>query len=387
MNRPSRAMSPSAPHWSQPPSIPQPSSSRRLGGLVDESQTISSPATGIPDKQLKAYKRQAFDIAFDHNFARLKEFKQEFGDTDVPFHSKGVYRVGDKTIDWKKYSGLGKWCSKMRTQIRVYQAKKVASQLSLSQDTQLFQLGFCMDPIRYLSTKPIWNEKYYQQLQAFYQEHGHSKVPNSSSKVLSRWVSRLQEADQRKQQGEPTTLTDQHIAQLNQLELQWNPPKKSSFEENARKWLGYKAEHGQAPPSSHPLGKWVSNTRLKYLDFQTGRPTPLTQTHVDQLTEWGFPWKSNQKRQKVSERKTFDERLHHLKEYKATFGDTLVPQAYPGLGTWVNSMRTSFKLLLEGKQSAMTEERLEKLRQVGFSFETQFNKSGKAASRQKAPEE
>jgi hypothetical protein len=212
-----------------------------------------------------------------------------------------------------------------------------------------------MDPIRHLSTTPVWNQDYYQQLQAFHQEHGHSNVPNTPRTRLARWVSRLQEAEQCKKQGEPTTLTDEHIAQLNQLELQWNPEKKSSFEESLQKWLSYKAEHGQTPPASHPLGKWVSNTRMKYVDFQTGRPTPMTQAHVNQLTKWGFQWKSKRKTQEVSsERKTFDERLQNLKAYKATFGDTLVPPTYPGgLGTWVIYLRTSFKLLLEGKKSAM----------------------------------
>jgi hypothetical protein len=89
------------------------------------------------------------------------------------------------------------------------------------------------------------------------------------------------------------------------------------------------------------------------------------------LTEFGFQWKSKYKTPQVSERKTFDERMRDLKEYKAKFGDTEVPHAYPGLGRWVNSMRRDYKLLLEGRKSAMTQERFEKFRQVGFSFEKQ----------------
>jgi hypothetical protein len=206
MNRPSRAMSPSTPHLSQPPSIPPPSSSRRQGALVDDSQTrrtrTSSATTreGMPDKRFKAEKRQLFDCVFEPNFVRLKEFKQEYGDTDVPFR-QGVYRIGDKTIDWNKYNGLGKWCSETRSQLKFFQASEDTSHLSSVRAAQLRQLGFCMDPIRHLSTLPVWKEKYYQQLQAFHREHGHSKVPSKPSTGFVAWIYKIQEAYQRILQG------------------------------------------------------------------------------------------------------------------------------------------------------------------------------------------
>jgi hypothetical protein len=264
---------------------------------------------------------------------------------------------------------LGRWCSETRVQLELYQAKKDVSQLSSIQASQLRQLRFCMDPIRNLSTKPVWNENYYQQLQAFYQVYGHSKVPCKPCTGFVSWVSKLREAYQRKQQGGQTTLTDQHIARLDHLEFQWKPRQRSTFQKNATKWLAYKAEHGQEPTSEYALGKWVYDTRRKFSDFQAGRPTPLTQANVDQLTEWGFKWKSKYKTPQV----TFDKRMLDLKEYKAKFGDTVVPQAYPGLGAWVRTMRKDYNLLLEGRKSAMTEERLEKLRQAGFHFEIVAN--------------
>jgi hypothetical protein len=298
MNRPSMAMPPlHAPHLGDPLSIqiggycdylgastiPPPSSSRP-GALVDDSQRTAPPATttteaaytGMPvvhpqtPKQLKADKRQEYQ-PFEKYILLLKGFKQEFGDTDVPYR-QGVYRIGDKTIDWTKYSGLGKWCSEMRLQLNIYKASKDASQLSSIQASQLRQLGFCMDPIRNLSTKPVWDENHYQQLQAFHQEHGYPYVLFTPSTRLARWVSRLQKAYQRKQEGQQTTLTDQHIARLQKLEFQWNPLKKSAFEVNATKWLAYKAEHGQEPTSEYALGKRVYLTRKNTWTFKRDDP-------------------------------------------------------------------------------------------------------------------
>lgn len=63
-------------------------------------------------------------------------------------------------------------------------------------------------------------------------------------------------------------------------------------------------------------------------------------------------------------------RYQELKEYKARNGDCNVPMRkdQPRLGEWVGQQRKAYKLKKEGKQSAMTDERMEKLNKIGFTW-------------------
>ena len=63
--------------------------------------------------------------------------------------------------------------------------------------------------------------------------------------------------------------------------------------------------------------------------------------------------------------------MEELKEYKQKFGDTLVPQAYPGIGEWVARMRYDYKKYMNGEKSCITPKRVEALQQVGFVFDKQ----------------
>ena len=70
-------------------------------------------------------------------------------------------------------------------------------------------------------------------------------------------------------------------------------------------------------------------------------------------------------------------RYQELKEYKARTGDCNVPmrKGQPQLGEWVGQQRKAYKLKKEGKQSAMTEERMEKLNKIGFTWQLRKRKS------------
>lgn len=75
-------------------------------------------------------------------------------------------------------------------------------------------------------------------------------------------------------------------------------------------------------------------------------------------------------RKKLQNKAWFD-RFEELKKYKEDHGDCLVPQKYPpnpSLGTWVNKQRMEYKLLMDKNKSSMTEERLEALKNIGFTW-------------------
>jgi hypothetical protein len=266
----------------------------------------------------------------------------------------------------------------MRTQLKVHQVSPASSLLSTEQALQLKTIGFCMIPTRYKQQLPnrkgFWNDTRYLELQAFYQLHGHGRVPVGKPKTSLRyWLDKMQTAYQELQQGRPTSLTPQDITKLNSCGFELAKNKSYSFDERSTQWLAFKAKHddGEDPLANSGLGRWIQHTRKKHVDFLEGNKTTLTRKQVDRLTEWGFQWKSNFPTPKFTPRKTFEERLVELAAYKIEYGDTLVPQIFPGLGIWVASMRKDYAKLQRGEKSFMTAERIATLRDAGFVFERQ----------------
>ena len=73
----------------------------------------------------------------------------------------------------------------------------------------------------------------------------------------------------------------------------------------------------------------------------------------------------------------FSARYQDLKEYKARNGDCNVPMRKddPKLGEWVGQQRRAYRLKMDGKQSAMTDERMEKLNNIGFTWRLRKRKT------------
>jgi len=64
-------------------------------------------------------------------------------------------------------------------------------------------------------------------------------------------------------------------------------------------------------------------------------------------------------------------RYHELKAYKEANGHCNVPKRYadnPALGTWVSNQRSLRRIMLEGKPSHMTPDRIQLLEDLGFDW-------------------
>ncbi len=101
----------------------------------------------------------------------------------------------------------------------------------------------------------------------------------------------------------------------------------------------------------------------------------MSDYRIQLLEEIGFqfsvvPHSERQNAWKVK----FDE----LKAYKSIVGNCDVPQAYktnPALGKWVSKQRDAYRDFHSGKQSSMTQEKINLLESIGFRF---FIGKGKA---------
>ena len=66
-------------------------------------------------------------------------------------------------------------------------------------------------------------------------------------------------------------------------------------------------------------------------------------------------------------------RFAELVAYAEEHGDCNVPRRFEAnkeLGHWVKRQRTEYRLLMEGRTSSMTEERIANLNEIGFVWDT-----------------
>jgi Helicase associated domain len=57
-----------------------------------------------------------------------------------------------------------------------------------------------------------------------------------------------------------------------------------------------------------------------------------------------------------------------LCQFQNENGHCTVPQKYPVLGQWVHTQRNNYRALVHGKKSALTQERIQQLKSIGFDF-------------------
>ena len=143
-----------------------------------------------------------------------------------------------------------------------------------------------------------------------------------------------------------------------------------------------------------PLGRWVESQRKQYRQYleakETGAPSAgaMNDDRVALLEGIGFVWtvrKSSSKKSPGYHKSglTWDQRLDQLSAYRDANGDCDVPHNYelePQLGRWVSNQRTAYALYQQNKYSPLTQERIEALDAIGFSWTSPFRKNGKRKS-------
>ena len=134
--------------------------------------------------------------------------------------------------------------------------------------------------------------------------------------------------------------------------------------------VAYKIEKGDCDvprrSKKNPLlSAWVRNQRAQYKLLKGGNKSSMTKERLKKLESIGFDWH-------LSPLQVFwTDMIKSLESFKAETGHCNVPQNFsknPKLGTWVSCQRTKFNLLMDGKKSSMTEERMRQLNKIGFDW-------------------
>jgi hypothetical protein len=130
----------------------------------------------------------------------------------------------------------------------------------------------------------------------------------------------------------------------------------------------FKDAHGhcQVPHNwegNSSLAHWVNNQRYQYKLRIESEHSSLTSEREEALERLGFVWNPRDS--------IWEERMNELASYVTDKGHANVPKSYPAnptLAAWVKCQRRQFKLFSKGVNSAMTKDRIIKLKELGFVF-------------------
>jgi hypothetical protein len=266
------------------------------------------------------------DAAWEEMFAALVEYKNEYGDCDVP-------------QSWEKVEGLGAWANRQR------QLHK-KGRLGEDRIERLEKIGF------------VWNlsearwEKMFAALIDYRNEYGDCDVPQSWSKIegLGQWVG-IQRQSYRK-----GNLSEERIKRLEDIGFHWNKLE-AYWEKMFAALVEYKNGHGDCLVSRswnkvEGLGQWVDRQRHSY------KKGKLSESRIERLEAIGFIWNFSDAH--------WEEMFAALVEYKNGHGNCDVPQRRAndeGLSKWVVSQRQAHK------KGNLSENRIRRLEGIGFRWD------------------
>ncbi|KAL7533500.1 hypothetical protein ACHAWF_004581 [Thalassiosira exigua] len=233
----------------------------------------------------------------------------------------------------------------------------------------LEELRFSFVPGEEAATTPIWDWRL-EQCRRFKAEHGHLNI-GKKDKVMGPWALRMRGLYQRKVEGEWELLTIEEKAKLQTLEA-LNFAFDGSFDVFLRKLAEFKKSNGHCRvPSTYradpPLASWVERIRVENSRIGAagvGTSTLLSRDRLRKLRDVGFHF------ERMQTIVPWEEHFQKLVVYREEHGKD-PPLSQKGLGGWVRRQRVlySYKQRAEGpRKHLLTDDREEKLRNVGFSF-------------------
>eukprot|EP00814_Leptocylindrus_danicus_P018345 CAMPEP_0116014752 /NCGR_PEP_ID=MMETSP0321-20121206/6442_1 /TAXON_ID=163516 /ORGANISM="Leptocylindrus danicus var. danicus, Strain B650" /LENGTH=165 /DNA_ID=CAMNT_0003484419 /DNA_START=337 /DNA_END=831 /DNA_ORIENTATION=- len=118
--------------------------------------------------------------------------------------------------------------------------------------------------------------------------------------------------------------------------------------------------------------KRVTRSQLKSIlisDKRTWQEVAYSEEIVDSTSTEECNWLGQYKsRKQYNDAQQWNARFQEIKLYQAKHGHCNVPRRSGKLGTWVDKQRVQYRLLLDGRQSSMADERIQKLESIGFQW-------------------
>lgn len=348
---------------------------------------------------------------FEKNYAALLEYFHTYGDLDVPadYVSPNGIKLGCHIRNLRKAKQLGNltesqiarlneigmlWDDKFtRVWENGFEHAKVYFEKNGSLDVPTmfvcadgFKLGAWianhrekngtriteerrkrLDSIGMIWNKPtadeLWNKRF-ETVKAYYEEHGNLDMPNDFKKDgtwIAKWLNEQKHIYNGRRKGR--SLNEEQIKKLESIGMRWEDRKDIIWLSRYEMLKKYKDENGMidvpkdyAAEDGFMLGAWVKRQILRY------KKGEFTEEQVRLLLEIGV----------CLESLTFDEIWDRnydaaLKWYSEN-GNLNVPKNYKTesgifLKTWLHNQKYDYK------NNKLSEEKAEKLRQIGMNFE------------------
>lgn len=351
----------------------------------------------IQNQEYKALRSGERNIMYEEKISRLRGIGFVFSlDLDEAEGSNGtknkrrtIYKQwGDSLVKLKSYMDAhdGEWkihtSDEENTKVRLWvQDQRLEyrrlrnGQVSRMTEEKLARLKDIGVGFTYTS----WEDRM-KQLKAFKLEHGHLNVP-IRHEVLGNFFSSMRRKCRDLREGK--AVRDLSAAQVDELkslgfkhDLAPGKSYKTSIEEYNKEFeemmaalVEYKQEYGdclvkrsyKADPHLHG---WILRQRVEFKKLNEKNPSRMTVQQLIRLTKVGFAFVQKGGYQ------TFEMRLEGMKQFKAEHGHINIPVSNEELGDFVVRQRKHYRLLKMGRPSAMTEERIESLEQLGFEWNT-----------------
>jgi Helicase associated domain len=267
-----------------------------------------------------------YATAWNAKFKRLKAYKKENGDCNVP-------------LRYPEDLELGRWVGNMRNQRRRDKLSEARIQL-------LDSIGFeweLLDKLRDI----VW-ETQFKALQEYHKQTGNCDVPPGYNDSLLNWV-RTQRA-----KAKNVSLTTDQFRRLDELGFTWDAGADAAWEAQFKTLEAYYRENGDcnvpAEWKQNPmLGRWVSGLRKKRKDGH------LTTEQIQRLDKMGFDWDPNDNR--------WEERFAELKAWAEKKRHCRFPVENSVLGKWVSHQRA------DRKKKILSPARIKRLDEIGFEWD------------------
>jgi len=272
-------------------------------------------------------------------YEKLKEYKQEHGDCNVP-------------STYQKNKSLAIW-------IRNQRADYNEGTLSEDRIKHLTNIGFKWR----LKQRLPWEERF-TALEEYKQTYGNCLVPYPymENKQLGSWVQ-----GQRKNYKDGR-LSEEQINRLENIGFVWDIYD-FAWQEMFEALKEYREEHGDC---NVPLD-WSENNQLAdWVNAQCARykSRNLSKERIERLEDIGFEWTETSGKHQ----KKWETMFEALIKFKEEHGDCNVPHDWTGakqLLTWVNTQRTRYK------RKILNKERIKRLEDIGFEWTVTFGRAYK----------
>ena len=229
------------------------------------------------------------DEQWKQRLKELKAYKKKHGDCLVPYRCE-------------RNAKLGYWVGTQRQQYKKW-LNGVYSTITQERIDQLNEINFVWEVGRGTQKDDtVWKQRL-KELKIHKKKYGDCRVPfkYEHNKKLGIWVGRQRQYYKKWLRGVHTSITQERIDQLNEIDFVWEVAKGGSQKDDAlwkqrlKELKAYKKKYGDClVPKTYEqnakLGIWVSNQRAEYKKWLNGVYSKITQERIDQLNEIDFVW-------------------------------------------------------------------------------------------------